>query len=117
MIVFLSRNSLSYFQSYKDYFIAIYLTFLAFPTGDLILMASTAPALERLSIQGIVTSGSLIAIIWGYVATRLYVYPEMLSPKRLISRPFSPIFLGYAFDLLTLIVAFLFGVTVPLPVW
>ena len=116
MIVFLSRNSLSYFQSYKDYFIAIYLTFLAFPTGDLILMASTAPALQRLSIQGIVTSGSLIAIIWGYVATKLYVYPETLSPKRLISRPFRPIFLAFALYLLPMIVAFIDGWTDPLAI-
>src|SRR5438046_10426765 len=116
MIVFLSRNSLSYFQSYKDYCIAIYLTFLALPTGVLILMASTAPALQRLSIQGIVTSGSLIAIIWGYVATKLYVYPETLSPKRLISRPFRPIFLAFALYLLPMIFGFIYGWVDPLAI-
>src|SRR5947209_14040265 len=116
MIVFLSRSSLSYFQSYKDYFIAIYLTFLAFPTGDLILMASTAPALQRLSIQGIVTSGSLIAIILGYVATKLHVYPETCSPKRLISRPFRPIFLAYALYLLPMIFALIDGWVDPLAI-
>src|SRR5437667_10517257 len=95
MIAFLARNSISYFQSYKDYFVAIYLIFLAFPAGDLLLMASSSSALQRISIQGIVTSGSLIAVIWGYVATKLYVYPETFSPSRLISRPFRPIFLDY----------------------
>src|SRR5438093_3990597 len=105
MIIFLSRNSLSYFQSYKDYFVAIYLIFLGFPAGDLLLMASSSAALQRISIQGIVTSGSLIAVIWGFVATKLYVYPEMFSRKRLISRPFRLIFVEYALSLRPLIVA------------
>jgi hypothetical protein len=105
MIVFLARNSISYFQSYKNYFVAIYLIFLGFPAGDLILIASSSPAFQRLSIQGIVTSGCLIALTWGYVATKLYVYPETLSPKRLISRPFRPIFLAYALYLLPMILA------------
>ena len=113
MIIFLLRNSLSYFQSYRNYFVAIYLIFLAFPVGDLILIASTSPALQRLSIQGIVTSGSLIAVIWGYVATKLYVYPETFSPKRLISRPFRPIFFAYALYLLPMIVALIYGWTDP----
>src|SRR2546430_3260386 len=116
MILFLSRNSLSYFQSYKDYFVAIYLIFLGFPVGDLLLMASSSSALQRISIQGIVTSGSLIAIIWGYVATKLYVYPETFSPKRLISRPFRPIFLAYALYLLPMIFALIDGWVDPLAI-
>src|SRR5437867_1936838 len=116
MILFLSRNSLSYFQSYKDYFVAIYLIFLGFPVGDLLLMASSSSALQRIAIQGIVTSGSLIAIIWGYVATKLYVYPETFSPKRLISRPFRPIFLAYALYLLPMIFALIDGWVDPLAI-
>ncbi len=113
MIIFLLRNSLSYFQSYRNYFVAIYLIFLAFPAGDLILIGSSAPVFQRLSIQGIVTSGSLIAVIWGYVATKLYVYPETFSPKRLISRPFRPIFVAYGLYLLPMIVALIYGWTDP----
>src|SRR5690348_1944897 len=109
MIIFLLRNSLSYFQSYRDYFVAIYLIFLAFPAGDLILLSSTSETLQRLSIQGIVTSGSLIAVIWGYVATKLYVYPETLTPKRLVSRPLRPIFLAYALYLLPMLLALVDG--------
>src|SRR5205809_6868563 len=105
MILFLSRNSLSYFQSYKDYFVAIYLIFLGFPAGDLLLMASSSSALQRISIQGIVTSGSLIAVISGYVATKLYVYPETFSPKRLTSRRVRPIFLVYALYMLATMLA------------
>jgi MEDS: MEthanogen/methylotroph, DcmR Sensory domain len=109
MIIFLLRNSLSYFQSYRDYFVAIYLIFLAFPAGDLILLSSTSETLQRISIQGIVTSGSLIAVIWGYVATKLYVYPETLTPKRLVSRPLRPIFLAYALYLLPMLLALVDG--------
>src|SRR5207244_12327443 len=106
----------SYFQSYKVYFVAIYLIFLGFPVGDLLLMACSASALQSISIQGIVTSGSLIAIIWGYVATKLYVYPETFSPKRLISRPFRPIFLTYALYLLPTIFDLIDGWVDPLAI-
>jgi len=116
MIIFLTRNSLSYFQSYKNYFVAIYLIFLAFPAGDLMLIATSMPEVQRLAIQGIITSGSLIAVIWGYVATKLYVYPETLSPKRLISRPFRPIFLAYGLYLLPMILAFIDGWADPLAI-
>jgi hypothetical protein len=116
MIIFLARNTLSYFQSYKDYFVVIYLIFLAFPAGDLILIATSSPDLQRLAIQGIVTSGSLIAIIWGYLATKLYVYPETLSPRKLISRPFRPIFLAYALYLLPMILALIDGWTDPVAI-
>jgi hypothetical protein len=116
MIIFLLRNSLSYFQSYRNYFVAIYLIFLAFPAGDLILIASSSAALQKLAIQGIITSGSLIAVIWGYVATKLYVYPETFSPKRLVSRPFRPIFLAYAIYLLPMIIAFIEGWADPLAI-
>jgi hypothetical protein len=111
MIVFLAQNSLSYFQSYKNYFVAIYLIFLGFPAGDLVLIATSLSSLQRLSIQGIVTSGDLIAIIWGYVATKLYVYPEAFSPKRLVSRPFRPIFLVYALYLVPMTLAVIDGWT------
>src|SRR2546426_1972521 len=36
MIVFLGRDRISYFQSYKNYFQAIYLVFLGFPVADLL---------------------------------------------------------------------------------
>ncbi len=105
MVLLLARNSLSYFQSYRNYFAAIYLIFLGFPVGDLILIFTTISDLQRLAIQGIVTSGSLIAVIWGYVATKLYVYPEPLSPRRLLTGPYRRIFLAYALYLLPMMVA------------
>ena len=80
------------------------------------LIATSMPEVQRLAIQGIITSGSLIAVIWGYVATKLYVYPETLSPKRLISRPFRPIFLAYGLYLLPMILAFIDGWADPLAI-
>lgn len=105
MILFLVRNPLSYFQSYKNYFLAIYLVFLGFPGADLILIASSQPEWMRLAIQTTATTGSSIAAIWGYVATKLYVYPETLSFRRLVSRPVRPIFAIYALYLVPMALA------------
>jgi hypothetical protein len=95
MILVLSRNQQSYFQSYKNYFVAIFLAFLVWPAADLVFIAGSPVALMTLAIQGIVTSGVLIALIWGYVATKLYLYPDSLSIKRLFTLPTRPIFLIY----------------------
>jgi DcmR-like sensory protein len=105
MILFLIRNPLSYFQSYKNYFLAIYLVFLGFPAADLMLIASSQPEILRLANQLISTSGVSIAVIWGYVATKLYVYPETLSLKRFFSRPIRPILGIYAIYLIPMIIA------------
>jgi len=113
MILLLSRDELSYFQSYRNYFVAIYLTFLAFPGGDLILIASSQPTWMQLAIQGLVTSGSVIAIIWGYVATKLYLYPDSLSLRRFFSRPLRPIFVVYAMYLIPMGLAIIVGWTDP----
>ena len=98
MIVFLGRDRVSYFQSYKNYFQAIYLVFLGFPVADLIHIAYPEPTFLRLATQILVTSGTAIAIIWGYVATKLYLYPESFSFRRLLSRPIRlvyPTYLAY----------------------
>lgn len=105
MIFVLAKDSLTYFQSYKNYFVAIYLIFLAFPVAGLILIFAAQQTLQQIGLLGISTSGSLIAIIWGYVATKLYVYPEPLSPRRFFSRPFRRIFLAYALYLIPMILA------------
>src|SRR5947208_7226133 len=71
---------------------------------------------QILAILGIIIVWSMIAVTWGYVATKLYVYPETLSPKRLISRPFRPIFLAYGLYLLPMILAFIDGWADPLAI-
>lgn len=113
MILFLVRNPLSYFQSYKNYFLAIYLVFLGFPVADLLLILSSDPGLMRLADQSLSTSGVSIAAIWGYVATKLYVYPETLSIKRFFSRPIRPIFAIYAVYLIPMVLAFVITWTDP----
>jgi MEDS: MEthanogen/methylotroph, DcmR Sensory domain len=105
MVLYLSRDQLSYFKSYKNYFTAIYLVFLGFPSADLIFATFSDPFLLRLATQLMVTSGAAIATIWGYVATKLYMYPQPLSLRRLIDRPFRPIYLVYATYLIPMILA------------
>src|SRR5207247_8580427 len=72
--------------------------------------------IHTISIEIIVTAESLILIIWRYIATKLYVYPETLSPRRLISRPFRPIFLAYVLYLLPMILALIDGLVDPLAI-
>lgn len=105
----MSRNELSYFQSYKVYFIAIYLAFFAWPVGDILGIAASQTELLRLATQGVSTSGAIIALIWGYVATRLYLYPETLSIKRMFSAPIRPIYLVFASYCVPMVLAFVFA--------
>jgi len=105
MVYYLSRDQASYFQSYKQYFLAIYIAFLGFPGGDLLLILSSQYPLMQLASRTFVTSGGIIASIWGYVATKLYVYPQPLSLKRIVSRPFRPIFLIFVAYLAPMIFA------------
>ncbi len=113
MIRSLLTDSQSYFQSYKNYFVAIYLSFLAFPAGDLTLIAAPQPIWMRLALQSILTSGASIAAIWGYVATKLYLYPEPLSLRRILSGPFRPIFLLYAIYLVPIVLGIVVAWTDP----
>jgi hypothetical protein len=113
MILSLVRDPLSYFQSYKNYFVAIYLAFLSFPASDLVFIFSSDLSSMRLATQTSVTSGALIAIVWGLVSTRLYLYPEPFSLRRIISSPFRPIFFVYAIYLVPMVVGIVAGWTVP----
>src|SRR5262252_3628602 len=91
MVLLLARDKLSYFQSYKNYFSAIYIFFLGFPIGALVkILFYNQPSVMVFGTQLLVTSGASIAMIWGYVATRLYMYPEPLNLRRLVSSPFRP---------------------------
>jgi len=103
MIFSLLRDPLSYFQSYKNYFVAIYLAFLSFPASDLVYIFSPDLTSMRFATQAFATSGSLIAILWGFVSTRLYLYPEPFSLKRVFSGSFRPIFVIYALYLVPMI--------------
>src|SRR5437867_9043162 len=113
MILSLVRDPLSYFQSYKNYFVAIYLAFLSFPASDLVFIFSSDLSWMRFATQAFITSGVLIAVLWGFVSTRLYLYPEPFSLKRILSSPVRPIFLIYALYLVPMILGIVAGWTVP----
>ncbi len=95
MIMSLVKDPVSYFRSYRNYFVAIYVAFLAFPGADLVLIFSSQDTWMRLATLGYITAGVVVATIWGYVATKLYVYPESFSLRRVLANPYKPIFLFY----------------------
>ena len=113
MILSLLTDPLSYFQSYKNYFVAIYLAFLSFPASDLVFIFSPDLLWMRYATLAFVTSGASIAMLWGFVSTRLYLYPEPLTLKRIFSSPFRPIFLIFAIYLVPMIVGILVAWTIP----
>lgn len=113
MILSLFRDSLSYFQSYKNYFVAIYLAFLSFPASDLVFIFSTDLSSMRFATQAFATSGALIAMLWGFVSTRLYLYPDSFSLRRIFSGPFRPIFLVFAVYLMPMILGIIVTWAVP----
>src|SRR2546428_2286140 len=113
MIRSLVKDPLSYFQSYKNYFVAIYFAFLAFPVEDLVVIATSEPVWMRSALQSVITAGALIATIWGYVATKLYLYPQPLSLRRILSGPFRPVFLFFALYLVPMVLGIVVAWTVP----
>jgi len=113
MILSLLRDPLSYFQSYKNYFVAIYLAFLSFPASDLVFIFSPDLSWMRIATLAFVTSGASIAMLWGFVSTRLYLYPESFTLQRIISRPFRPIFLVFAIYLVPMILGITVAWTIP----
>src|SRR5437762_3035156 len=113
MILSLVKDPLSYFQSYKNYFVSIYFAFLAFPVEDLVVIATSEPAWMRSALQSVITAGALIATIWGYVATKLYLYPQPLSLRRILSGPFRAVFLFFAAYLVPMVLGIVVAWTVP----
>ena len=113
MIRSLVKDPLSYFQSYKNYFVAIYFAFLAFPVEDLVVIATSEPVWMRSALQSVITAGALIATIWGYVATKLYLYPQPMSLRRILSAPFRAVFLFFAVYLVPMVLGIVVVWTVP----
>ncbi len=63
----------------------------------------------RLAWQGYITAGCLVGAIWGYVTTKLYLYPEPFSLRRIISKPYRPIFPVFLLYLVPMILGILIG--------
>ena len=108
MILSLIRDPVSYFKSYRNYFVAIYAAFLLFPGSDLIQIFLSQTWM-RLAVQGFITAACLVAGIWGYVATKLYLYPEPFSLRGIISKPHRPIVQAFLLYLLPMVLGILVG--------
>lgn len=106
MIVSLARDPLSYFRSYRNYFVIIYVAFLAYPLQALALISSTNPGVIRLATQMMIVAAASIATVWGFVVTRLYVFPDRFPISSVITNLKRPISLAYSLYLC------LMGVTV-----
>ena len=108
MILRLRKNSTSYFRPYRDYFIAIYGSFLLFPIREIFLIFLQGSLVIRVSTQAMIGGAIVIAMLWGDLATRLYVYPGRFSIRYALTKPKRPI--DYFFILYTLpMVAILVG--------
>jgi hypothetical protein len=62
----------------------------------------------RLAVQSFVTAGCLVAGVWAYVATKLYLYPEPFSFRRIAKNIQRPEFLLFFLYLIPII----FGVAI-----
>ena len=110
MILSLIRDPVSYFRSYRNYFVAIYAAFLLFPISDLIpIFLSPDTFWMRLAMQIFITGGCLVAGIWGYVATKLYLYPEPFSLRGIISKLHRPIFQAFLLYLVPMVLGLIVG--------
>src|SRR5713101_1270348 len=77
MIISILLNSASIFKPFRTYFILIYAGFLPFLAREAILnFASDQLDLIQSSTRIMITASLGIAVLWGHLATRLYVYPE-----------------------------------------
>ncbi len=113
MIILLSRNSTSYFRPYRNYFMVIYGAFLAFPIQELALFLSPEEALLRALTQIMIAAAMTIAILWGHLATKLYLHPEPFTLRSIISIPSRPIHQLFLLYLVPMLVALLTSFAIP----
>lgn len=109
MIVSLFREPLSYFRAYRVYFVAIYGAFIAFPLRELVLAIYPEQTLLVTSTELIMIAASTIATLWGYVATKLFLYPEPFSVRLSFTNLTRPIYLAFNLYLLPLLALIIVG--------
>lgn len=95
MILVLLRNRTSYFRPYRHYFVAIYAAFLVFPIRELLTIFIPAQFPPRFSVEVLIVPAISIAMLWGHLATRLYLYPIPFSLKQAFTKPSKPIHFGF----------------------
>ncbi len=91
MILLLARNRTSYFRPYRDYFVSIYGAFLAFPVRELLMMFLPERVVYQVSTHVEIGAGVAIALIWGYLATKLYLYPAEFTLHSAFIKPSRPV--------------------------
>ncbi len=109
----LVRDPLSYFRSYRNYFIAIYGAFLAFPVAELITIFYQDPAMLHFSTQLFIIGGVVVATLWGHVATKLHLYPERFSLRSALANLRRPIYLAYVLYLVPMVLAIVISWGIP----
>lgn len=109
MIFSLLKNSTSYFRPYRNYFIAIYGAFFAFPIRELILVLSPEQTSLRFSTLLIIGAGVWIATLWGYMAAKLHLHPEPFSIRLALSNFRRPIYLSYILYLVPMVLTLVVG--------
>jgi hypothetical protein len=85
MIISILLNSASIFKPFRAYFILIYAGFLPFLAREAILnFAPDQPDLIQTSTRLMITASLGIAVLWGHLATRLYIYPEPYNIREIV---------------------------------
>ncbi len=114
MILLLAVNRTSYFRPYRNYFVYIYGAFLIFPIRELLMMFFQDPTVLRISTNAMVGGAvTPIALVWGYLATKLYMYPKRFSLRSAFHKPFKSI--QFMFLLYTLPMVATFSAMLLLP--
>ena len=98
------RTPTSYFRPYRKYFTAIYASFFAMPARELVIFFRPDETLLRYSSQLMVAAAITIAVLWGYLTTKLYLHPHPFSIRGVIADPGRPIHLGFFLYLIPLAV-------------
>ncbi len=110
MIISLLREPLSYFRPYRNYLVAIYGAFLAFPARELVLAAYPDQSWLEFSTELIMIAAATIATLWGYVATKLYLYPEPFSLSLSLTNLTRPIYLAFTVYLCPMLLLVIAGI-------
>ena len=113
MIISLLRAPTSYFRAYRSYFVAIYVSFFAFPTREFVLFFYPDETPLRYMSQIMVGAAVAIAVVWGYLATRLYHHPEAFSFRSVIKEPGRIIHFAFFVYLTTMAVVVAAVILVP----
>jgi len=113
MVLLLLREPLSYFRPYKNYFVAIYAFFNAFPISQLVVASYPEDSLLRLTSLFFASAAAIIAALWGFLVTKLYFYPEKFSLREVLAKPVRPIHLVYILYLIPMVLLVVIASAIP----